>query len=275
MHPNELAALIGQPPRSVAGEPITEAKASLGKSKSYVRLVLAGGRGSRLGAGPKALVEVKGQRLIDYFVSPTIQTYVMCARESLDAIQRAAPSAFCFAQDELPLIDDAGALCGSAPCGNGDALVALRRSGLLEQIDAERLIVLPIDNPLGVKAEPLLARAEGDVVVAAVAAVAGELAGGLVEVDGKVRVVEYLHAQATASWINTGIYSFARDFACRICEEPLPLHPVKKEGVWKFEKFLFDTFAYAHTVQALGLEREEIFYPIKSPGDLSRAFCYY
>lgn len=263
-----LFDLIDAPPQVVVGSPITETTEFVGEPKTFARLILAGGKGSRLGLGPKALVDIEGRRLLDFFLEGSAQTYVMCNGESIDEIQRAAPRAYCFSQDTLPLLDGDGSVCGQAPCGNGDALLALDRSGLLEQIDAERLIVYPIDNPLGLAAEPLLACAEGDVAIAAARAIEGEPSGGLVEVDGKVRVVEYLHSAQRVEWINTGIYSLSLDFVRRICKEPLPIHPVKKEGMWKFEKFLFDTFAFARTSQAIGFERKEIFAPIKSPADL-------
>jgi len=265
-----LFDLIDKPPKSVLGEPLLNADADLGAQKSTARLILAGGRGSRLGLGPKALIEVAGQKLIDYFLESKVETFVMCAQESLDAIQSAAPGAFCFAQEELALLDERGSVCGFAPCGNGDAFAALGRAGLLEQITADRLVVYPIDNPLGLRAEPLLARGIGDVLIAAVPSIQNELAGGLVEVEGKVRVVEYLHAKDQPHWINTGIYSLDMNFVRGVFKEPLPIHPVQKEGLWKFEKFLFDAFAYARESQALGFEREEIFCPIKCPADLDK-----
>lgn len=263
-----LFELIDKPPQIVRGSPLVETEDHLGKPRRYARLILAGGRGSRLGLGPKALLEFEGRPLIEAFLEGGVPTYIMCAEESLEQIQKAAPHAFCFAQGELPLLDSEGAVCGSAPCGNGDALLALKRSGLLDQITAERLLVFPVDNPRGLQAESRLVCAEGDVAIAAVSAIEGESSGSLVEVEGRVRVIEYLHSPGPAYWINTGIYSLSLDFVRRVCEEPLPIHPVTKEGLWKFEKFLFDTFAYATSSQAIAFDREEIFSPIKCREDL-------
>lgn len=266
-----LFDLTGKPPQMVTGSPIIETGDQLGERKRHARLILAGGKGSRLGLGPKALLEIGGRPLIETFLESEVPAYIMCAKENLSEIQKVAPRAFCFAQEELPLLDMKGAVCGLAPCGNGDALLALKRSGLLEEITADRLLVFPVDNPLGLNAESRLVCAEGDVAIAAVRAIEGEPSGGLVEVEGKVRVVEYIHSAQPAHWINTGIYSLSLDFVRQVCERPLPIHPVKKEGLWKFEKFLFDTFAFASSSQAIAFEREEIFSPIKCREDLKSA----
>lgn len=275
MNLDELRSLIGKRGTLISGEPLTETHVPKGEPLSYSRLILAGGLASRLGAGvPKALLEIEGRPLIDYFLDDDIPTFIMTAPEHLKAIQAKAPSAYCFAQDRLPLLEaESLAPLKKAPCGNGDALAAMDRSRVLDKLQTERLIVLPVDNPLGLFAEDSLCKMRGDVGMGVVRREENELAGGVISLFGQARVVEYLHSNTRTPFVNTGIYSFATDFVRRVCKEPLPLHAVEKieegERVWKFEKFLFDIFAFAKEVYAVELNRERSFSPIKTPLDLA------
>jgi UDP-N-acetylglucosamine/UDP-N-acetylgalactosamine diphosphorylase len=279
MQIDELRALAQAKPTPLKGRLAANATKPQAQPAQSARLILAGGQASRLGKGPKALLEVGGRRLIEYLIDPAIETYVMTAPDMLEIIQGAAPHAHCFVQKELPTLDQTNLeVCGSAPAGNGDALAALARSGLLEKIEADRLTVLPIDNPLGCKAELLLSRSRCDIAIGAVKGKPGEKAGAILEIDGCHRVAEYIYGNRSALYINTGIYSISLDFARRMWDRELPLHVVSRnEGgnagaqmIYKFEHFLFDIFPFAQSTELVELERSSCFAPIKIPADLDR-----
>lgn len=123
-------------------------RAGRSEAVSVAALVLAGGRGSRLGAAvPKPLVRLKGRALLDHV---------------LDAIPADARPVFLNTNESkgfeaygLPILRDVrpdfpGPLAG---------IEAVARSGLLEAAGASHLLVLPGDTPFLTRAllQPLVA----------------------------------------------------------------------------------------------------------------------
>lgn len=214
---------------------------------------------------------------------------------------------FFFVQDSLPYLDKEGnpflkegTNLAMGPSGNGGALHAFADSGLLalwQQQGVQYLHFMLVDNPLADPFSPALvghlAASSPDVLIQCIEKKEPhEKVGVLVKREGKIAVLEYSEmseedkisqdrdGKLTYRYANISQFCFSLDFIARLAAHALPLHKAWKQTThlgqpvfaWKFERFIFDTLAFANHVTAILFPRGECFAPLKnSDGDDSPA----
>jgi UDP-N-acetylglucosamine/UDP-N-acetylgalactosamine diphosphorylase len=296
-------------------------------------LVVAGGQGTRLGyEGPKGCLEatpVAKKSLFQVFAEQILASgqhhrvpipwYVMTSQAN-DVATRAffrqnrffglnPKDVFFFVQGTMPaigfdgklLLADKGSLALS-PDGHGGSLMALRKSGALEDMarrGVELISYFQVDNPLVHCIDPLFLGLH-DLRKAEMSAKAlpkrdpMERLGNFCVVDGKVTVIEYSDmpedlARATAedgrlrfSAGSIAIHVLSRSFVERLTGGKLGLlfhraekavlcvddggkviKPVKPNAA-KLETFVFDAMPLARETVILETDRREEFSPIKN-----------
>ena len=296
-------------------------------------VVVAGGAGTRLGFdGPKGclpVTPVKRKTLFETFAEQLLATgrrwgasipwYIMTS-PSNDAVTReffeanayfglTPEDVVFFAQGQMPVMGFDGRILltekdqiALSPDGHGGCLIALRRSGALDDMAGrgiEQISYFQVDNPLVRCVDPLFIglHAERGAQMSAKALPKRdpmERVGNFCLADGKVTVIEYSDlpdelARATgpdgALRFNAGsigIHVFARQFIEElteggVCRLPFhravkevdhvgptgqALHPTEPNAV-KLEQFIFDAFPLAETVVLLETVRAEEFSPVK------------
>lgn len=204
-----------------------------------------------------------------------------------------------FCQEELPLLtldgepffDEQGneqVKWAMGPNGNGGAFKSLYLSPIFErwkQKQIEIVSVVPIDNPL---ANPFDCEFLGlhqaqkhEITIKAINRRHPKEKVGVI-IEGP-KVVEYgdvnlIEEEKALAYI--GLFCVSLDFIEKIWNMELPLHKVKKAvklcdrmgkvffpkepNAWKFELFLFDTFAAAKKVGVISYPRERCFAPLKN-----------
>jgi UDP-N-acetylglucosamine/UDP-N-acetylgalactosamine diphosphorylase len=199
------------------------------------------------------------------------------------------------------LLADEGSLCMS-PDGHGGSLVALSRSGALDDLlgrGIDELFYFQVDNPLAPVLDPvfigqhLLARAEMSTKVVTKADPA-EKVGIVARRDGRTRVVEYSDldpqlaeardAQGRLRYraANIAIHMLHLPFVRRITQAglELPVHRADKRvpcldaqgrlvqpdapNAIKIEQFVFDALPLAERSVTQEVPREEQFAPVKN-----------
>lgn len=292
---------------------------------------VAGGQGSRLGfPGPKGLfpaTPVRAKTLFMLFaeriaaigraLGATPPWYVMTSAAN-DAETRLAfadagwfgldPDRVRFVvQDMLPAVDAEGRALLAAPGrlflspnGHGGSLLALRRSGALDEMreaGIEEIFYFQVDNPLVEIADPVflghhrLAEAEMSTKVVRKRD-AAEKVGVVGLIDGRFGVIEYSDlrpelreqrgddGELRFNAGNIAVHAIRRDFAEALTANglDLPYHVARKsiacvdphtgesrevEGM-KFETFVFDALARCRRSLVLEVRRELEFAPIKN-----------
>jgi UDP-N-acetylglucosamine/UDP-N-acetylgalactosamine diphosphorylase len=216
-----------------------------------------------------------------------------------------------FPQGLLPTMDGDGRLILASrdslamhPDGHGGVLQALgRTSGLLDRLrrlGVRHLSYFQVDNPLLLPVDPLFIgfhlQERAQISSRCVRkAYAGERVGVFVEMDGRLRVVEYMDLPAECAsatditnqlrfcWANIAAHIFDLEFLIPHCtgeRSPLPLHlstkktpflnasghlvrPTEANGI-KLERFIFDLLPHAERTLLLEGKREEVFSPAKN-----------
>ena len=296
-------------------------------------ILVAGGQGSRLGfPGPKGafpITPVKNKTLFQWHAEKiralekrfaiTLPWYIMTS-ESNDAQTRAffeeneyfglrPEQIFFFVQDMLPAVDAAGKIIldrkdhvFTSPNGHGGTLLALRKSGALDDMKKrgiEQLFYFQVDNVLVKIADPVFigyhvqAKAEMSSKVVPKKH-AFEKLGVIGVVDGKLSVVEYSDLSEEDALArnpdgslkyNAGsiaIHMFRRDFLEAETEKgtKLPYHMAHKRipfvdengrriepeepNGFKFETFIFDALRDTTASVVMEVRREEEFSPVKN-----------
>ena len=205
------------------------------------------------------------------------------------------------AQSGRTLLSGPGEVCRS-PDGHGGMLAALAKSGGLKQAERRGISLLfycQVDNPLTPVCDAevigchLLAESE---LTTLVVEKSGHLerVGNVVEVDGRMRIIEYSDlpdesARRTnadgslALWAgNTAVHVFDVAFLQRMAErdDVLPFHRAIKKtphvddsgravdpdepNALKFERFIFDLMPHALGALAIEVDRAEAFAPVKN-----------
>lgn len=205
------------------------------------------------------------------------------------------------AQSKRILLESKGSLF-LGPDGHGGMLAAFAKSGCLadaQQRGIRQIFYGQIDNPLLPVCDPvmigshLLAESEMTTLVVPKRDPL-ERVGNVVQVDGQMRVIEYMHLPravaerknsdgSLALWAgNLAIHVIAVDFLRRIAEQAdaLPLHLSLKKvphlneagepvippqpNAWRFERFIFDLLPWAKNAFVVEVDREEAFAPVKN-----------
>ncbi|UUO07487.1 UDPGP type 1 family protein [Blastopirellula sp. J2-11] len=324
---DDVAPRINEAEAIAAGEQLLSA----GK---VAALLVAGGQGTRLGFDhPKGMFPigpVTDRTLFQIFVekliargnryNAAIPLYLMTSPATHDETVEcfAANDNFglpdsqlkIFCQGTMPAIDAAsGKLLlakpdqlALSPDGHGGTLAALVNSGCLADMQSrglEEVYYFQVDNPLADVCEPLflgyhhLSGSEMSTQVVAKQR-PEEKVGVLVEVDGRLRLVEYselseeLAAERDASgslkyWAgNIAIHGLNVDFLSRMAAdaESLPWHLASKKvpyctfqgeqvdpqapnGV-KFERFIFDLLPHAKNAIVVEILPSTTFAPVKN-----------
>ena len=301
------------------------------KSGKAACLTVAGGQGTRLGFdGPKGtypIGPVSGRTLFEYFAQSIaraeekfgapIRWYVMTSalnREATETFFREngnlglrEDQVFFFTQGTMPAIGYDGKLLMSSPDslalspdGHGGTLLALRKSGALEQMKkdgVEYISYFQVDNPLVPVVNPLfigmhaLEKADMSAIMLAKTN-AFEKLGNFCVTNGHLEIIEYsdLPAELAESRNPDGslrfisgspaIHVISRAFVERLTASgklDLPWHRADKKipsisdprpeapnGV-KLESFIFDALALAEKTLVLEGDRAEMFAPTKNP----------
>lgn len=246
-------------------------------------VILAGGQGSRLGImGPKGMFEVGGKSLFAHLIEkvpPSMPIAVMTSplnhEETVAYLKRFGRKIDCFQQGTLPLLDREYQTAGEGPDGNGCVFEKLLSSGLVDEFEGngvDSVFFVPIENPLADPADKAFLthhRACGnDLTLKCVRRKAGERnMGVLVEGPGVVEYVDLTEEQIRSEqfcYANIGQFIGSMRFIRKAAAIQLPVHWVRKNGLWKRERFVFDAFVAAEKGSAVCYPRELCYAPIKS-----------
>ncbi len=194
-----------------------------------------------------------------------------------------------FAQPMLPFLDlegnwvyDASGKILEGPDGNGGVFKSFYRAGLLDKWSAqgvESIAIVLIDNPLADPFDSELCgyhgRKEAEITLKCIPYENPEEKVGVVALDrGKPCVVEYLELSeierhtGRVSLANTSLFCFDMAFIRKTLTIELPWHVQKKQGLWKFETFIFDLLSFAERIAILCYPREDVFAPLKNASHL-------
>ena len=293
-------------------------------------LTVAGGQGTRLGFdGPKGTYPIgplSGRTLFEYFAGSIaragekygkpLRWYVMTSALNREATEKffrehgnlglAPDQVFFFTQGTMPAFGYDGKLLMSSPDslalspdGHGGTLLALRKSGALEQMKndgVEYISYFQVDNPLVPVVNPLfigMHDLEGSEMSAVMLAKtnAFEKLGNFCVCNGRLEIIEYsdLPAELAESRNPDGslrfisgspaIHVISRAFVEKLTASgrlDLPWHRADKKipcigdprpgspnGV-KLESFIFDALALARKTLVLEGDRAEMFAPTKN-----------
>lgn len=217
-----------------------------------------------------------------------------------------------FVQNSLPFLDPQGKLflkspfeISMGPDGNGTSLLALAKSGILDQWVQEGikyLNVILVDNPLAIPFDAELVGfhllQEADITLKCTEKFQPEeKVGVLISQNGVTTVVEYSEMSTAEKnerrengklkhcCANLSLFCFSIDFIERMAHEnkTIPLHKAWKAAsylndasiteqsaqpiAWKFETFIFDWLVHTEKVAALLYPREQCFAPLKNSKD--------
>ena len=293
-------------------------------------LTVAGGQGTRLGFdGPKGTYPIgplSGRTLFEYFAGSIaragekfgkpLRWYVMTSALNREATEKffrehgnlglAPDQVFFFTQGTMPAFGYDGKLLMSSPDslalspdGHGGTLLALRKSGALEQMKkdgVEYISYFQVDNPLVPVVNPLfigmhdLEESEMSAIMLAKTN-AFEKLGNFCVCNGRLQIIEYsdLPAELAESRNPDGslrfisgspaIHVISRAFVEKLTASgrlDLPWHradkkipcignpkPESPNGV-KLESFIFDALALARKTLVLEGDRAEMFAPTKN-----------
>jgi UDP-N-acetylglucosamine/UDP-N-acetylgalactosamine diphosphorylase len=304
-------------------------------------LTVAGGQGSRLGFdGPKGtypITPVKKKTLFQYFAESlaragekfgaAVPWYVMTS-EVNDADTRSyfqengffglnPDDVFFFTQGTMPAVSmDGKLLMGTecslalAPDGHGGTLLALRKSGGLDDMakrGVEQISYFQVDNPLVSVVNPLfiglhaMERSEMS-SRALIKTGPDEKLGNFCMVDGKLTIIEYSDMPAelaekrdddgrlTFRAGSPAIHVIAREFVERLTKDGdlrLPWHRAEKKVPYvtpsgervtpdspnaiKLETFIFDAIPLASRTMILEADRGSEFAPVKNKSGVDSA----
>lgn len=326
--------LEGNPPETPSqAEAIAEGRRMLDAGRVGAILV-AGGQGSRLGfphpkgmypIGPvsgKSLYQIHAEKLLalgrrhrkalPYYVMTSGATHdeTVAFFEEHRHFGLDRDDVFFFRQGTMPAVDAqthrlllaAPGKLFLSPNGHGGVLGALAASGALDDMKRrgiEWLFYHQVDNPLVPIADALflghhaLAEAEASVKVVAKRH-PREKVGNVVEVDGRLRIIEYFQLDEDLAstqepdgsprfWAGSmAVHVFNRAFLQRLTAGggDLPYHPSlkkvsyvdpdgqrikpEKPNAIKFERFIFDALPEARQYLVMEVRREDEYDPLKN-----------
>jgi ADP-heptose:LPS heptosyltransferase len=265
-----------------------------GTPENAALVILAGGQGTRLGYdGPKGTFHVLGKSLFQWIVQkapPSMPIAVMTSPlNHQETVQFFAEKhnfgrdIWCFEQTVLPLLDAQYRPVFAGPDGNGCVFQRLVATGWVERMrqqGVDTVVFLPVDNPLADPADGAWIgrhrRQNSDLTVKCIRRAPREAGLGLlVEEEGRLAVVEYVDLTRAEIDSPAFAYAYIGQFAAslsfieRAAQVDLPLHWIRKQGLWKRERFVFDAFVAATRAEAICYPREICYAPLKSREQLA------
>jgi len=242
-------------------------------NKTVGTIILAGGRGSRLGfSKPKGCLEIGGKSLYETLLlkakgRAAVMTSTATHRETLRHLkEKGLTDVDVFQTNCFPRLTKD---YEETPEGNGALFSAFYHSDLKEKWkDVDLFSVIPIDNPLADPFDPEMICHCDQLIVKAVKR--QEKMGALVEIQGKLHVLEYSEMSEKNSWKlgYTGMFVCSKDFFVKASQLEMPWHIVEKQGIKHYEKFIFDAFFLANRYKILEKPIQSCFSPIKTKADL-------
>jgi ADP-heptose:LPS heptosyltransferase len=250
-------------------------------------IILAGGQGTRLGIkGPKGLFTIGNKALFAWLCEKVpsknfpiaVMTSPLNHRETVAFFEKnkffGLDIQF-FQQEMMPFLNEKREPMElSGPNGNGSVFRSFVRDGLAELFakkGVDTVSVIPVENPL---ANPFDSRLityhrsiDADITVKCIRREPTDrLMGALVERGGRLEVVEYteLDSKETYYYSNIGQLAFKLSFIEEMAKNEIPIHWVKKQGLWKGEHFIFDALLFAKKSGAIETSRKTCYAPIKS-----------
>ncbi|MGE3954097.1 MAG: UTP--glucose-1-phosphate uridylyltransferase [Parachlamydiales bacterium] len=255
-------------------------------------IVLAGGEGSRLGAGrPKGTIAVAGDKSLFELIAQRTRgpLAIMTSPGNHEATVHffeehsyfGLKEVSFFQQRELPLLTPAGApfiregRIAMGPNGNGEVMRQFCGCGLWESWErqgVEYLSIVPIDNPLADPFDPELLgfshRMGNDLTLKSIFAEESRHSVGILAKEGeRLSVIEYSELAGEVpkgALANLSLYCVSMAHAKGVSTKELPLHMVKR-GHWKFETFIFDLWDHG---EVLVYPKATCFAPLKTAEDL-------
>ena len=333
LEPAEVIPIPRTPAQREEAEKARQAGETVLRAGKVGLILVAGGQGSRLGfPGPKGafpITPVRNKSLFQWHAEKiraiekrygvTLPWYIMTSEsnhaqtqaffEENDYFGLQREQVFFFVQDMLPAVDADGKIIldrkdhvFTSPNGHGGTLLALRKSGALDDMKKrgiEQLFYFQVDNVLVKIADPIFigyhvqANAEMSSKVIPKKHPFEKL-GVIGMLDGKLSVIEYSDlseedAMATNAdgslRYNAGsiaIHMFRRDFLEAETEKgtKLPYHMAHKRipfldengrlvepeepNGFKFETFIFDALRDTTASVVMEVRRDEEFSPVKN-----------
>lgn len=253
---------IVEPMQGVATEP-KFATSFLPAQKKVGTIILAGGKGTRLGLGiPKGLLEIGGNSLYEILLRKTLGPVAIMTSPATHEATKKHVQADLFQMRCLPSVNG----FDEFPEGNGAVFSAFLASGLLKKWDVDLISVIPVDNMLADPIDPEMIGGCEELIVKAIAR--EEKMGALVDVDGKLHVQEYTELRGDWKLGYTGMFMCTKEFFTQAASLDLPYHEIVRDGVKHYEKFVFDAFPLASRYRILLKKKESCFAPIKTKADI-------
>jgi UDP-N-acetylglucosamine pyrophosphorylase len=301
--------LKGETPWKIDGViPITsaidESNITPNRSGPIGAIVLAGGRGTRLGIkGPKGCFYILGKSLFEHLLEKgkkaDLFIAIMTSPDNHDETKRFLEvnhwfgldpqRVDLFVQSVVPALSKEGGFIYNingtrftTPSGNGALYRSFRDQGVLhkwKKLGVKAVNIVMIDNyladPADLKCISLIQEKGAEIVMKAIERGSPDEKVGLFGVkNGRLVVQEYfelvLNDKVNLDWkyCNTGMFSASLDFLEKAADIKLPWHLVEKGDHYQFENFIFDSFPKANKFFIVHYPRKTCFAPIKSKTDI-------
>ena len=243
-------------------------------------IILAAGAGTRLGKGPKALIEIGGKTLLEWQVQKSGKhVIVLTSEQNHEAIDKKIDelSYGHVATVVMPLRSCENKPDYKLPMGNGAVYECVYKSDAYmgwQNEGVTHIAVIFIDNPLAEPLDPELIG--GDLTVVAVTKQdPKEKMGSVFFLGNSLKVVEYFEIDEEARRLHmlgyAGTFMMSNKLFETAAKFDLPWHEIKRNGLRCLEKFVFDAFPLAKKPRILLKSREEAFAPIKVESDIAIA----
>lgn len=221
-----------------------------------------------------------------------------CCQGTMPAVDAQTGELLLAAPDELAL----------SPDGHGGLLAALARAGAFADLQSRgirRIFYLQVDNPLAPLCDPMLLGyhlASGSEMTTQVVAKSQPLdkVGNVVEIDGRMQIIEYSDLPAEAAerrnpdgslalWAgNIAVHVWELGFLQRMAQsaQSLPFHVARKvvpyvdsrgqvvtpasPNAIKYERFIFDLLPLAERPLVVEVDEQQAFAPLKNAAGAPR-----
>ena len=195
-----------------------------------------------------------------------------------------------FKQGKLPMLTENGKMViendeiKTGSDGNGGVYVAMKKQGIIEDMKSKNVkwvYICGVDNIMVEPIAPVFigATIKKNLQIASKSvakAYPGEKVGVFCKKNGKPGIVEYIelsdemkekrdeNGELVFGEANFISHLLSLEAIEKISNYDLKFHIAKKNGLYKFETFIFDAFEYFDDMLVMRVKREEEFAPIKN-----------